>query len=386
ARDPQISLVFSNTTEVGIALDEGDSPDLSPPRSFPGKLARFLLERGRAFGFDPAKGVVVIPCELIEDNGDKLREIVLALAERWGAEPEFAAWVRDAVPFCNTLVDRIVPGTPAPEHLERHQEAVGYRDGMLTACEVYRLFAIEGDDALRERLGFADADPGVLVTPDVHPYRERKVRLLNGTHTIMVPTALLCGFETVRDAVTDEAVGAYTRRVLFDEIAPTLRAEGAEAFARQVLDRFSNPFIRHALVDITLQATMKMRVRIVPTVLEYARTHGRSPEAIAFGFAMFLLFARGDLQERLRAAGASVPKDDQGEHLRAYWAESHEGEGEPGAAARALVHAVCADPALWGTDLSQVPGWVDSVSAHLARAEAEGAPAALQALLAKAGQ
>ena len=377
ARNPAIELVFSNTTEVGIILDETDSPDLSPPNSFPGKLARFLLERGRAFGFAPEKGVVVIPCELIEDNGDRLKAIVLALAERWGIEAEFSRWIRESVPFCNTLVDRIVPGTPEGEHLERLHETVGYRDGMVTACEVYRLFAIEGDETLRQRLTFAHADPGILVTPDVSPFRERKVRLLNGTHTIIVSTALLCGLETVREAVEDERVGALTRRILFEEIVPTLHAEGAMEFAKAVLDRFSNPFIRHALLDITLQATMKMRVRIVPTIEAHVSQLGRVPEGIAFGFAMFLLLMRGELQERLRAEGHGAPKDDQAEHFHALWSRT----GGTDANLAEFVRQICAERELWDRDLNEIPGWTEAVTEHLVRGYQEGAPAALDAFL-----
>jgi tagaturonate reductase len=377
AREPALELVFSNTTEVGIRLDEEDRPDLSPPRSFPGKLARFLLERARAFDHDAGKGVVVIPCELIEDNGDRLKEIVLALAGRWGLEPRFARWVEEAVPFCNTLVDRIVPGTPGEEALERHYEELGYRDGMLTECEVYRLFAIQGDAALAERLGFAAADPGIVVTDDVSPYRERKVRLLNGAHTIIVPAALLCGLETVREAVEDERVGAFLRRVLLQEMVPTLRAEGAEAFARAVLDRFANPYIRHALLDITLQSTMKMRVRVVPTLLAYAEQNGEVPESIAFGFAAFLLFMRGEMQEELRAAGRAVPSDDRAEDLRRLWA----GAGDDADSLAALVRRVCADRELWGADLTEVPGFAESVAGHLGTMRREGVPAALDAHL-----
>jgi tagaturonate reductase len=377
ARNPDLELIFSNTTEVGITLDEEDALELAPPRSFPGKLTRFLLERGRAFDFAPWKGVVVIPCELIEDNGTRLKEIVLELAKRWGVEGEFARWVTKSVPFCNTLVDRIVPGTPKGERLEELYETVGYRDGLLTACEVYRLFAIEGDASLRERLSFAQADPGVLVTPDVSPFRERKVRLLNGTHTIMVPTALLCGLETVQQAVEDERVGAFTRHVLFDEIAPTLHAEGATEFARHVLDRFSNPFIRHALLDITLQSTMKMKVRIVPTVEEYARKNGAAPAGIAFGFAMFLLLMRGEVQDAARARGAKVPQDDQAERFRALWSAA----GSDAAGLGRLVREACADRSLWETDLTAIPGWVDAVTGHLVRGARDGASAALDAFL-----
>ncbi|MBV9775328.1 MAG: tagaturonate reductase [Gemmatimonadetes bacterium] len=378
ARKPELELVFSNTTEIGIVLDEGDSAEMEPPRSFPGKLTRFLYERARAFDFDPARGVVVIPCELIEDNGGRLRAIVLQLAERWELDDRFRAWVEAAVPFCDTLVDRIVPGTPDADTLAGMHESLGYRDDLLTTSEVYRLFAIEGDDALRARLRFADADPGIVVTPDVGPYRERKVRLLNGSHSITVPAALLCGCETVLEAVEHPLVGPFLRRVMLEEIVPGLEVPGAEAFAHEVLDRFANPFIRHALIDISLQQTMKVRVRIVPSILRYAERNGRAPASLAFGFAAFLLLARGEFQDRRRAAGLPVPADEQGDRLRAYWGTVH---GRDAAALEGLVREVCADTALWGTDLTEVPGFVEAVAGCLARMERDGVPAALEAHL-----
>jgi tagaturonate reductase len=360
ARDPRLELVFSNTTEVGIVLDEGDRPDLSPPRSFPGKLTRFLFERARAFDYDPDCGVVVLPCELIEDNGDRLRAIVLALAERWELGPRFARWIEDAVPFCNTLVDRIVPGTPAT--LAEVEEEIGYRDGLLTVAEAYRLFVIQGDADLRARLPFGEL-PGVVVTGDVAPYRERKVRMLNGAHTITVPAAVLCGCETVLDAVRHPRVGPFLNGVLLDEIVPTLEAPGSEGYARAVLDRFANPHVRHALQDISLQQTMKMRVRVVPTILRHAERTGRAPHSLAFGFAAYLRFVH---------EGRGLP-DDQADRVRAHWPEDR---SESAAAA-----AVCADTELWGADLAAVPGFVDAVVAALVRMRDHGVAAALEAHL-----
>jgi tagaturonate reductase len=373
ARTPELRLVFSNTTEVGIALDEADRFDLAPPRSFPGKLTRFLYERARAVAFAPDRGVVVVPCELIEDNGDRLRAIVLALADRWALGDDFRRWLETAVPFCNTLVDRIVPGHPADADADALQQALGYRDELLTACELYRLFVIEGDDALRARLGFADADPGVVVTADVRPFRERKVRLLNGAHTVAVSLALLAGCETVREAMTHPLVGPYVRRVMLDEIAPTLQDPQAEAFAHAVLDRFGNPYIRHALFDITLQATMKMRVRVVPTIERHVARTGQAPALLALGLAAFLLFARGDLQERRRVAGFAVPADDQGERLRALWA-AHGSDRN--------VDAALSDATLWGADLTRLPGLVDAVRDALARLLSDGVERTLEAHLA----
>ncbi|HEU0076522.1 MAG TPA: tagaturonate reductase [Longimicrobiaceae bacterium] len=378
ARNPELELVFSNTTEVGIALDEEDRPDLDPPRSFPGKLARFLYERARAFRFDPARGVVVLPCELIEDNGDRLREIVLALAERWGLGDEFARWIRDAVPFCNTLVDRIVPGAPTGAQREEIVAELGYEDALLTACEPYRLFVVQADERTRGRLGFAAADPGVVLTDDVAPFRERKVRLLNGAHSVTVAAALLAGCATVREAVEHETVGRLLRRALFEEIAPFVDAPGAGRFAREVLDRFANPYIHHALWDITLQATMKMRVRVVPSVLQYAARTGDTPGSLAFGFAAYLLFRRGDLQAARRQAGLPVPPDDQGERIRGLWSALP--DASP-AALRGLARAACADADSWGADLGAVPGFADAVAAALERMHREGVPAALEAHL-----
>ena len=389
ARNPELRVVFSNTTEVGIALDNADrDPDAAPPPSFPGKLTRFLLERARAVEYEVEKGVVVVPCELIEDNGDKLREMVLTLAARWKLEPEFAEWLDMAVPFCNTLVDRIVPGAPAPEEATKLAATLGYDDAMLTTAEAYRLFAIElpttggdfgGEVDISARLGFTHADSGILLAHDITPYRLRKVRMLNGTHTIAVPVALLAGCSTVREAVEHETVGRLIRRALLDEIVPATDAPDGEKFAREVLDRFANPYIRHALVDITLQGTMKMRVRVVPSIVAYAARFGRAPASLAFGFAAFLCYMRGGVADGRRAAGERVPADDHAGEVRDFWRDS-----DRSATALAAVAArACGATSLWGADLAGVPGFLDAVADDLARIECHGVIAALDAHLAE---
>lgn len=374
ARNPALELIFSNTTEVGITLDEGDQPGPSAPRSFPGKLAAFLLERGRSFDFDPAKGVVVIPCELIADNGARLREIVLTLADRWGYGADFSRWIAAAVPFCDTLVDRIVPGAPKGEQRAEIVAELGYEDAMLTMAEPYRLYAIQCDESVRPRLGFAAGAPGVVLTDDANPYRLRKVRLLNGSHTILAPVALLAGCTLVGEAVEHPVVGPYLRQAHFEEIMPTVRAPRAAEFAREVMDRFANPYIHHALRDITLQETMKMRVRIVPSIVQYHALNGRLPRALAFGFATYLLFMRGELQDRWRATGNPGPPDDQEAKLRGLWAAAGDGSE---AAIAGLVQRVASDQELWETDLSALPGFVDLVTADLRAALQLGVETAL---------
>ena len=374
ARNPHLQLVFSNTTEVGIALDEEDSPEMSPPRSYPGKLTAFLHARATAFAFDASKGVVILPCELIEGNGDRLREIVTTLATRWSLGADFRGWLDGAVTFCNTLVDRIVPGTPTPERLAELERTLGYRDALVTACEPYRLFAIEGDERLAARLGFPAADPGIVVASSIAPYRLRKVRLLNGTHTIMAPVALLAGCETVFDAMRHDTVSRFIRRAMLEEIVPTLDVPSAADFARETLDRFANPSIRHALIDITLHSTTKMRVRIVPSILAHVERNRRVPESLAFGFAAWLLFMRGDLQRERQRAGLTVPADDASGTLAAAWKTAGSDRG-------ALVRIVCSDESLWGSDLAMVPEFMESVAEHLLAIDRDGAAAALDAHL-----
>jgi len=378
AENPDLELIFSNTTEVGIVLDESDAqlvPGESAPRSFPGKLAAFLLHRARWCRYDSARAPIVIPTELIEDNGAKLRDIVLTLARRWKTEPEFLGWL-DEVRFCNTLVDRIVPGGPSEQYASELRELLQYDDGMITIAEPYRLFAIEGDAALRERLRFADADEGVVVAGSITPYRLRKVRLLNGAHTSFVSLAILAGCRTVREAVEHPVLGTFLRSVLLDEIVPSLDVPGAEGFAREVLGRFANPYLQHQLWDITLQGTTKFRVRVVPSILDHVRSTGSVPRALAFGFAGFLAFQQGTLQDARRRAGDSVPADAAGESIQARW----RGVGAEPTAIAAFVRTICADTELWGTDLTTVPGFVDMVAEDLATILEHGAVPAIEAL------
>jgi tagaturonate reductase len=381
AESPALDLIFSNTTEVGIVLDEADAAagadsgaERVLPRSFPAKLARVLLHRARHFQYDPARAPVVIPCELIEDNGDRLREIVTTLAERWKLEPELMSWL-GRVAFCNTLVDRIVPGAPGPEQARELDEMLGYDDAMLTVCEPYRLLAIQGDAVLRTRLAFADADPGIIVAEDIAPYRERKVRLLNGAHTSFVSLALLAGCTTVREAVEHPVIGAFLRTVLFDEIVPSVSVPGAVKFAEEVVTRFANPYLHHALWDITLQGTAKLRVRLVPTIVAYASRTGQAPRALALGFAGFLAFQRGELHEKRLTSGGTVPPDAAGEAVRARWRSAQDAD------LPSFVRQVCQATELWGADLAAVPGFVDTVSEHLIRIRRDGAVAAMSVMV-----
>jgi tagaturonate reductase len=376
ARNPDIVLVFSNTTEVGIVLDPDDELG-DPPRSFPGKLTAFLYERALTFGYSAEAGLDVIPCELIERNGEKLREIVLELADRWNLGDSFKRWIRERVVFCNTLVDRIVPGTPTSERRAEIEQTLGYTDELLTVCEPYRLFAIECPSDCRGGLRFADADPGIIITSDIEPYRLRKVRLLNGAHSLLAPVALLCGADTVTQAMSDDVVGAYLRRTMYDELVAALDAPNAGTFAREVVERFANPYLAHSLFDITLHGTAKMKVRVIPSILDFTAREHRVPELIAFGFAAFLLFLKGDLQQKRIANGLTVPADAHGAAIRDLWTRYP---------AKSVAHSACADETLWGVDLTTITGFQEAVTNHLVRMEQAGVRTSLQQTLFRHGR
>lgn len=369
-----LEYVVSNTTEVGITLDLEDRIDRSPPRSFPGKLTSVLHERARHFDYADDAGLVILPCELIDENGDELRRIVLRLAAAWDLGERFYDWITSANVFCNTLVDRIVPGTPPADELDSLQRQLGYRDEMLTVAEPYRLWAIETDNETRQRLEPLAADPGVLLVDDIAPYRTRKVRILNGGHTVSVPAAWLCGCETVQEAVEDPLVGNFLRHVILQEIVPVLDLEGdmAESFAGDVLERFGNPFIRHELLDITFQQTTKLRVRVVPSLLEWYEKFDAVPESMAFGFASFLVFQHPDYlpdAERL-------PADDARDWWNDVW---HGVDVDDAEAMRQFVDQVLSDTDRWGASLSELTGFSEAVTSNVWNILHDGARTALEA-------
>lgn len=368
ARSQSLALIVSNTTEVGISDDPDDRRTLNPPRSFPAKLADVLATRAEAFDYEGG-GLVVLPCELIEANGERLAALVRRHARRWHLDERFFDWLDRSVVFANTLVDRIVPGTPDdPAALF---ERLGYTDALLTVAEPYRLWAIEGDAALEARLPFAGLD-GVVVTHDLAPYREQKVRILNGGHTAFVAAALLCGLETVREAVEDDLLGRFVERLVLDEIVPSLDLDPAatERFARDVLDRFANPFIRHELLGITFQQTAKLGVRTIPSVVRFAQKRGAPPPLLAFGVAAFLASTRpGVLPDRR-------PKDDAEASWQTRWADV-----DPSDAAALRRFTAAALSTTWETDLSAVPGFAERVADALVAIERDGCRVALQAHL-----
>ncbi|HQU71773.1 MAG TPA: tagaturonate reductase [Calditrichia bacterium] len=382
AENPELEIAISNTTEVGIALDQQDRPDLNPPRSFPGKLTAVLYHRFRTFRGDTTKGLVVLPCELLENNGLLLGEIVLKLAEIWQLGREFQEWVLHANYFCNTLVDRIVPGSPAPDLLPALEEKAGYRDGLMTTAEVYSLYAIQGGETVRDKLAFLLKNPAVIVAKDISPYRERKLRLLNGSHTISIPLAFLSGHQYVIDMMRDPRLSAFVARLMQEEIAPVLDMPAAvvNAYAEEVLSRFANPFLRHQLIDISMQSTTKMRHRVMQTIDKYHQKFGEAPPRFALGFAAYLLFMRGINRENGvylgRRGDQFYPIRDQ--HA-GYFAELWKlaDQDDPNSV-RELAESACGNKLLWGKDLNLMGNFGELVAAHLWQMLHEGVESLLE--------
>ena len=376
ARSRSLEAVVSNTTEVGIGLQDQDS--LDAPRSYPARLAAILHERALHFEFAPDRGLVILPCELIEDNATRLSQLVLEQSRRWNLGKRFYTWMQRANTFCNTLVDRIVPGLPSTAELASAYHRLGNEDPLLTVCEPYRLWAVEGAPSVSEKLGFLAGDPGIVVTDDITAFRLRKIRLLNGGHTLTVPVGLILGCATVLEHVEHPLARRFIEGLLRKEIGPILQVppQTVAPYIDEVLRRWSNPFMHHRLIDITLESTTKLRHRAVPSLLEYYEAFGRAPLRMALGFAAWLRFMRGHecrdgvIYGELGQYHYPIHDSMAGRFLD-WWPSDHAG-------IHPFVQAVFGSRDLWGTDLNGLPGFAESVANSLRTLLAGGPEAALE--------
>jgi len=373
ARAPQMRFVFSNTTEAGIAFAEQDRLDDTPASSFPGKLTQLLWARFNHFAGASDKGWLVVPCELIDYNGDTLRELVLRYSQHWQLPPAFARWVQDHCAFYNTLVDRIVTGYPADS--AAIEASLGYEDRYLVAGEVYYQFVIQGPNALAQELQLHALAPEVKLVEDITPYKAQKVAILNGAHTALVPVAFQAGLESVGEAMDDAQMAGFVDALLRDEVIPTLDLPRDElhAFADAVQRRFRNPFIRHALLSIALNGMTKFRTRLLPQLLLSQQQNGQWPVRLTFAFATLLAFYRGAEGKR------HWPLQDDEQWLQRFaelWSAVNNDKQTP----EQLVRAVLSDTNHWGEDLTQQPGLVAAVSQHLQNIIVHGMRTALTQL------
>ncbi len=288
AENPDFRFIVSNTTESGICFKEEDKYSDTPASSFPGKLTQLLKKR-----FDLGlAGFVFLPCELIDKNGENLKKAILQYCELWTLGSEFKEWINNENIFCNTLVDRINTGYPKDENID-----LGYEDNMLNTSEYFHLWVIEGYSDLCNEIPFDKCDLNVIVTDNLEMYRTRKVRILNGAHTSLVPYALLEGFDTVKSCVDDEKMLSHIKKCVYDEIIPTLDLPREELvqYADDVITRFSNPYIKHYLSSIALNSVSKFKVRVLPSILEYINRYNKMPETLMFSFAKLIDFYRTDM-------------------------------------------------------------------------------------------
>ncbi|MEO6638364.1 MAG: tagaturonate reductase [Ginsengibacter sp.] len=379
AHNPDLQIIISNTTEVGIKL-ENDDIRRDPPVSYPGKLLAILHERFTAFNGSKKSGVVIVPTELIPGNGKKLESIVLELAHLNGLEDAFIAWVETCNYFCNSLVDRIVTGMPDEAIKKEIEDNLGYNDDLLTMCEVYRLWAIEGDIHIKKILSFADADDGMVIEPDIDRYRELKLRVLNGTHTLSCGIAFLTGIDTVRDAMNNEMMSGYINDLMTQEIGPSIpykiEAETLKIFMAKVSDRFSNPHINHQWKNITLNYSYKMKMRCLPLLYKYYEQNDEVPELFALGFAAYLYFMKATNKSDEEYFGDFKGKeylieDDMAAIFYDLWQSN-----QPVTVVKNILRNV----SFWGKDLSLLPRFEQSVTEKLNGIIEHGMPATLDAV------
>ena len=289
-----LQVVISNTTEAGIAVDPTDTNFSVCPKSYPGKLLALLKRRYDYFKGDEKRGLAIIPCELIDNNGDELYRCLTELAQINKMDNDFIEWMQKCNHFTSTLVDRIVPGYPKNE-IEEIQKETGYIDNNVVKGEIFHLWVLKKEPFVQKVFPADRTGLNVIFADDIKPYKQRKVKILNGSHTAMVPIAYLAGIDTVGEAVNDPVIGKFVRDFVFEEVNPTINLPQNEmtAFANSVIERYQNPFIRHELMSIALNSTTKFRTRLLPTLLDYVKIKGKLPAHLVFAFAALVLFHRG---------------------------------------------------------------------------------------------
>lgn len=375
ARNPELRFVISNTTEAGITFDADDKFESRPQKTYPGKLTAFMYERFKAFHGAEDKGLIIIPCELIDKNGEKLKEAIVKFCDLWKLGEEFKNWVLSANIFCDSLVDRIVPGYPR-DKMEVISKELGYEDNLVVEGEHFHLWVIQGPELVKNEFPAHKAELNVLFVKDLTPYKTRKVRILNGAHTTMVPVSYLYGIDTVKETIEHEVLGKFVQRALYEEIIPTLDLpkEELEYFAAAVLERFKNPFIKHYLMSISLNSMSKYETRVLPSMIEYYNRKKQLPKRLVFSLAALIEFYKGDRN------GNKIAVSDNEDILDLYnklWSNYDGSE----AGIRKIVTGVLGYERNWKHDLNNIEGLTDMVAYYLGLIEKVGMKEALNEVM-----
>jgi tagaturonate reductase len=370
AKSETLRFIVSNTTEAGIVFDENDQFDLNPPHTFPGKLTKFLYERFDYFKGAPDKGLVMLPVELIDDNGIHLKECVLKQIANWNLGDAFRNWVEENCIFCSTLVDRIITGYPKGED-EKLWEEWGYKDELIVTGEPFALWVIECPKDISGEFPLNKAGLPVIYTDNQKPYKQRKVRILNGAHTSFVLASFLCGNDIVLQSMEDEDILKYIKATVYDEIIPTLDLPKAdlEEFADAVITRFRNPYVKHALLAISLNSVSKWRARCMPSLLKYAEKEGKIPSHLAFSLAALEAFYNGsEIRDGALIGnrnGEEYKIMDDAAVLSFFAANS-------GKEAKELTDAFLSSTDFFGQDLTKTEGLAEAVASYLSDIRALG--------------
>ncbi|QZE14582.1 tagaturonate reductase [Halosquirtibacter laminarini] len=374
AREESLRFVVSNTTEAGIAFDPNDKLEDTPQNSYPGKLTALLYDRFCHFDGDSDKGLIIIPCELIDENAVRLKEIVLKYAAIWSLGEAFVAWLESSNYFCSTLVDRIVPGYPR-DRMSEITEELGYEDNLVVEGEFFHLWVIQAPEAVQKEFPAPDAGLNVIYTDDIRPYKKRKVRILNGVHTVLVPVAYLYGLDAVRQSMEDEVCGRFIQKTIDEEIIPALDMdkEALTVYSKDVLERFSNPYIHHLLLSISLNSFSKFETRVLPTILSFIDEKGKAPERLTFAFAAMLYFYRGKRNME------DIPLNDSHEVLD--FMSKEWSSVESSLEFSGLVNNVLSQDSFWNEDLTKVPGLSDAVTHSLQLIHDQGMKTAIENML-----
>ncbi|MFB9076022.1 tagaturonate reductase [Flavobacterium procerum] len=360
AKEEELQFIVSNTTEAGIEFIESDTPEMQPPVSFPAKLTVLLYERFKHFNGDASKGVTIIPCELIDYNSETLKKYILQYVDLWKLEDTFKIWVSDACTYHSTLVDRIVPGYPRAE-IEEYNSKLDYQDNLIVAAEPFFLWAIEGGDDLKAKLPFHKTDLNVKIVDDIRPFKMIKVRILNGAHTAMVPFSLLHGNKLVMETVNGDFTGKFVNSVI-SEISETLDMDKNEitAYSEEVMDRFKNPFIKHALADIALNSVSKFKVRVLPSLLGYVNANKKLPVNLTFSFASLIRFYKGNWN------GQSLPVKDS-EDITAFFNGLWKSDDY-----EKIARLTLQNKGFWDVDLTEIPGLTRAITIALEEIDSSG--------------
>ena len=371
AEQPEMRFVISNTTEAGIAFDPSCKFEDAPASSYPGKLVQLLYHRYEHFKGDKTKGFIILPCELIFENGKHLKECIYQYIELWNLGEDFKTWFTEACGVYSTLVDRIVPGYPR-DNAEALCERVGYVDKLLVKAEIFHLWVIEAPESVAAEFPADKAGLHVLFVPSEAPYHERKVTLLNGPHTVLSPVGYLSGLNTVKECCEDELIGQYVRKVMFEELMSTLNLpmEELQKFASDVMDRFRNPFVKHFVTSIMLNSFPKFKTRDLPGLKTYLERKGELPKGLVLGLAGIITYYKGGK----RGEDEIVPNDDQKilDTLKELWAS-----GDTAFVAKSVLGLEF----IWGEDLNLIPGLTELLTTYLSVIQTEGMRAAVNLVL-----